>query len=245
MSTHTPKAVITTSWDDGHVLDLRVAERLAKHGLPGTFYVLPSANRSTLNDAQLRSLSSQFELGAHTLDHTYLTEVPDAEVRRQVKGSKDWIEHLTGKACPVFCFPGGRYFRRHLEMVREAGFAGVRTVELLSTNFPRKQNGVSVLPTTVQAYPQSRWTYLKNAAKRGRITSLRTVALRAPRGDWVKIAERLLRHVKEHGGVFHLWGHSWEIDALQQWGQLERVLQMASGFEGYARFSRNSELCIP
>ena len=27
------------------------------------------------------------------------------------------------------------------------------------------------------------------------------------------------------GGVFHLWGHSWEIDARQDWGRLERVLE--------------------
>ena len=30
-------AYITTSWDDGHPLDFRVAELLAKYGLPGTF----------------------------------------------------------------------------------------------------------------------------------------------------------------------------------------------------------------
>jgi hypothetical protein len=30
-------AYITTSWDDGHPLDLRVAELLAKYGLKDTF----------------------------------------------------------------------------------------------------------------------------------------------------------------------------------------------------------------
>ena len=34
-----PSTCITTSWDDGHPLDLRVAELLAKYGLQGTFYV--------------------------------------------------------------------------------------------------------------------------------------------------------------------------------------------------------------
>ena len=32
-------AIVTTSWDDGHSTDLRVAELLAAHGLKGTFYV--------------------------------------------------------------------------------------------------------------------------------------------------------------------------------------------------------------
>src|SRR5688500_11915407 len=32
-------AIVTTSWDDGHPLDIRLAEMLARHGVAGTFYV--------------------------------------------------------------------------------------------------------------------------------------------------------------------------------------------------------------
>jgi hypothetical protein len=39
---------ITTSWDDGHPSDLRVAELLIKHGLRGTFYVPMTAQTATL-----------------------------------------------------------------------------------------------------------------------------------------------------------------------------------------------------
>ncbi len=34
-----PATFITTSWDDGHPLDFRVAELLSKYGLRGTFYI--------------------------------------------------------------------------------------------------------------------------------------------------------------------------------------------------------------
>lgn len=238
------RVVITTSWDDGHVLDLSIAELLSKYGLQGTFYVLPPANRATLSSTQLKSLSSQFELGAHTLDHTYLKQVSCAEARRQVTGSKEWLENLTGEPCWVFCFPGGQFSPQHLEVVREAGFAGVRTVELLSTKFPTVRNDLSVLPTTVQAYPHSSRAYLKNAAKRGRVMPVLRVAARIAGRDWVKTAERLLRHVVAHGGVFHLWGHSWEIDALEQWAQLESVLRLVAEFKSSASFLRNSDLCL-
>lgn len=30
--------IITTSWDDGHPLDLKIAELLDKYGINGTFY---------------------------------------------------------------------------------------------------------------------------------------------------------------------------------------------------------------
>ena len=34
-----PPTIVTTSWDDGHRTDLRLADRLAAHALKGTFYV--------------------------------------------------------------------------------------------------------------------------------------------------------------------------------------------------------------
>jgi peptidoglycan-N-acetylglucosamine deacetylase len=239
------KMVITTSWDDGHPSDLRIAELLSKNGLLGTFYPLPAAHHPTLSKAQLRSLSSQFELGAHTLDHTDLTEVSDMEVLHQAVGSKDWLEDLTGKPCQVFCFPRGRHFPRHLHLIRQAGFAGVRTVELLSTRFPVRREGLTVLPTTVQAFPHGRLTYLKNALKRRRIMTLWTVAARAAGMDWARMAEQLLKRVAEHGGVFHLWGHSWEIDSLQMWTQLDHVFRLAGEFKHSALFLKNSDLCLP
>lgn len=33
------RAVVTSSWDDGHPLDLRVADLLARCGVKGTYYV--------------------------------------------------------------------------------------------------------------------------------------------------------------------------------------------------------------
>jgi hypothetical protein len=31
------------------------------------------------------------------------------------------------------------------------------------------------------------------------------------------------------GGVYHLWGHSWEVDARRDWRRLENVLAHISG----------------
>jgi peptidoglycan/xylan/chitin deacetylase (PgdA/CDA1 family) len=33
------KAVVTTSWDDGHPLDLKLAELLKKYDVPATLYM--------------------------------------------------------------------------------------------------------------------------------------------------------------------------------------------------------------
>src|SRR5208283_3028025 len=83
--------VITTSWDDGHPLDLRMAELLAKYRLTGTFYVPRSSQKPVMNPSQIRDLSDSFEIGAHTLEHIAIDSLPDAEARKQLSGSREWI----------------------------------------------------------------------------------------------------------------------------------------------------------
>ena len=70
--------MITTSWDDGHPLDIRLAELLATYGLKkGTFYVpILHAGQTVLDCAQLRYLRQLgMEIGSHTVTHTLLTEI--------------------------------------------------------------------------------------------------------------------------------------------------------------------------
>jgi hypothetical protein len=51
-----PPAYITTSWDDGHPSDLRLADLLHKHSLRGTFYVPPENIRTYCRFCRLRRL---------------------------------------------------------------------------------------------------------------------------------------------------------------------------------------------
>jgi glycosyltransferase involved in cell wall biosynthesis len=233
---------ITTSWDDGHPLDLRIAELLAKHGLRGTFYVPLENTLSTLSAVQIRDLSSAFEVGAHTLHHLVLTTLPSDRARAEIVQSKARLEEITGKRCKVFCFPKGRYANAHLEMLGEAGFTGARTIELLSFNRPRAEHGIAIMPTTLQACPHPTFTYVRNAAKRFRFKALGSVLLHSHGTDWAATALALLDQAQESGGVFHLWGHSWEIEEYQQWQALDRVLAAMAEYNRPATCVANSEL---
>ena len=58
----------TVSIDDGCSYDMQTAELLKKHGIRATFYIAP-ANRERkdrLQPNQIRDLSRDFEIGAHT-----------------------------------------------------------------------------------------------------------------------------------------------------------------------------------
>ncbi|NOJ43326.1 polysaccharide deacetylase family protein [Bradyrhizobium australiense] len=138
-----PATYITTSWDDGHSSDLRVAALLTKRTSRGTFYVPMSAETSTMTTAQIRELGSGFEIGAHTIHHDVLTKLANETAWREVAGSKSRLEDTTGQPCRMFCPPKGRYSRPHLAMIRRAGFVGLRTVELGSLDFPRRRAGLA------------------------------------------------------------------------------------------------------
>jgi peptidoglycan/xylan/chitin deacetylase (PgdA/CDA1 family) len=220
--------LVTTSWDDGHPFDLRIAELLAKYDISGTFYVPRDVSWPIVTEGEIRELSSRFEVGAHTLNHVHLDRMADQELRNALSGSRQWIEDVTGKLCRVICFPGGKYRREQLPLVREAGYESARTTELLSIQFPRRVSGISLIPTTVQVFPHSRLAYARNAIRRNSLGKLLGTRALFRASDWLKLAKDLLQASIGRGGVFHLWGHSWEIEKEDQWTRLEALLAMVA-----------------
>jgi peptidoglycan-N-acetylglucosamine deacetylase len=219
------KAYITTSWDDGHVLDFRIATLLHTHGLRATFYIPRQASTGVMSETHVRELSETFEIGAHTMRHVFLDSAADMMAQREIHDCKAWLEDLTGKPCPMFCPPGGKFNATHLKYVREAGFSAVRSVELLSLDLPRREEGLLIMPTTVQAHPHKLGAYARNTLKRHAWRNLWLYVLHGRLARWEQLAQSLLDVARRRGGVLHLWGHSWELEQSGQWERLEEVLR--------------------
>ena len=235
-------STFTTSWDDGHPLDQRIAELLAKYGLTGTFYIPIRNSRRVMTAPEIRHLSENFEIGAHTTDHLVLTDLTDEVAEKEIRGSREQIQNITGRTCETFCFPRGLFHCRHLAIVRHAGFRCARTVELLSTQFPAERAGVHLIPTTIQAAPHHWSAYVRNCAKRLAWRNFGNFVLHVRSRDWPTIARSMLRVVARRGGVFHLWGHSWEVEEHHQWPQLEEILREMQQLRSVARCVTNSRL---
>ena len=221
-------AIFTTSWDDGHPLDARVAELLSRHGFQGTFY-MPLSNREGLPvmpPGEVRHLGQRFEIGSHTIDHCYLKTVDAAEARRQIVEGKTRLEQILGHRVSGFCYPGGQRTLEVRQMVVDAGFDYART----SVNFHRTLRAdLFGMPTTIQYYPHTGGAFVRNFIRRGewgRRYGLFRLALR--RGDFMSRLQAMLDHVCFHGGVFHLWGHSWEFGNFDGWRQLDGFLRYAA-----------------
>jgi peptidoglycan/xylan/chitin deacetylase (PgdA/CDA1 family) len=237
------RALFTTSWDDGHPSDLRVAGLLARHGIAGTFYVPRHAATGTMDAVHLRELAQAFEIGAHTLSHAVLTDATPAQALHEIAGSKSWIEDETGMPCRMFCPPLGQFTRSHQAVVRQVGFLGMRSVELVSLELPRRRAGLLVMPTSVQALPHRPVAYLRNIAKRAAVRNLWLYVRYGDAPDWVAMARALVDRVAARGGVFHLWGHSWEIDRDEQWERLDDMLHMMADHAAAAAYLSNGQIC--
>jgi peptidoglycan/xylan/chitin deacetylase (PgdA/CDA1 family) len=214
-------AVFTCSIDDGHPSDVRMAALLSKHGLHATFYV-PLKNREgppVMSPDQIRTVGQGFEIGSHTLDHCYLNSVDVREAKLQIDGGKSALEQIIGRAVAGFCYPGGKFNRHHLELVRGAGFLYARTTANLCID---RGPCPFEVPTTIQFYPHTRNVYLANFLQFGN-WSKRADAMKVAwmADNWIDRIYLLFDHACRQGGAFHLWAHSHEIDQLELWQDLD------------------------
>jgi peptidoglycan/xylan/chitin deacetylase (PgdA/CDA1 family) len=223
-ATTIPRVIVTTSWDDGHVLDRKLADLLLSLRLPATFYIAPQNGEwdksQCLTNRDLQVLARDFEIGGHTLNHVRLRSVPEAVARREITEGKDALEQVIGTRLRSFCYPGGSYGSQHPPMVEEAGFVMARTV----------RRGVTCVPehpfethTSVHAY-----RHLVDGPATLRVAHGNPKRAARMYRSWDDFAVGLFDKVVATGGVFHIWGHSWEIDRRGEWSRLQRVLRHVS-----------------
>lgn len=217
-------STFTCSIDDGHPSDLRLADLLHKHGLNATFFIpiRNSENYPVMSASKIREIGSAFEVGSHTYDHFFLTNLNGPQARYQVNAGKQKLEDILGKPVDGFCYPGGKYRNEHIELVKQAGFHYARTTENLRFS-PGKDR--FEIPTTCQFYPHTKSVYLRNFIRSMHWTQ-RHQALRIllQGQSWIDRVYALFDYANEHDLVFHLWIHSHNIDDLNLWTTLDNFL---------------------
>lgn len=219
--------LLTISVDDGHPLDLRTADLLAKYGLKATFYV-PAKNpeRPVMDPATLRELATRFELGGHTYNHVPLEGLPAERVAQEVRGGRDWLDDLLGIPSRSFCYPRGAVDGAAARAAADAGYVGARTCRLNLTRVPRNPFMVGV---STQAHAHSRLVQVRHALVEGNVEgAVRFAVVHRLAVPWDEHFLHAVDWVERHGGVAHLYLHSWEVDADGRWDALERVLRDAA-----------------
>jgi len=209
---------IVTSWDDGSVYDLKVAELLDKHKLTGTFYIpaewivyMENVNRNPLTLDQFLEISKKYEIGSHTVTHRHLTKLYIPDARWEIQESKIILEEITGKEITKFCYPRGYNNEAIRRIVEESGYKearGVKVGSYIESDLAYNQ------PTTVHVYDGR-----KEYKGKGWLSYAR---------EMLKMAKSSEQILAEHSGdaqiIYHLWGHSWEIERDNLWDELDEFL---------------------
>ena len=225
--------IVTTSWDDGDPSDIKIAELLRSRGLRGTFYIPMSGylGKTTLTPGDLRAMCSEgFEIGAHSVSHNSLTLLTGEQLVREVKVCKQILEQRIGREVPMFCYPNGRYNQAVMREVKRAGYEGARTTRMLAHTL---RFGPFEMPITLHAYPHAKSAYLRNLARVPSVGGVCEYVGRFHRIDrWVALGKKLFDLVLQEGGMWHLYGHSWEIEELGMWPDLQEMLDYVANREG-------------
>lgn len=121
------------TFDDGFCDTYDTAGSLLEQGLGSTVYVttgeLGTSNR--LNRTQVAELAHTpgIEVGAHTVHHDYLDELPDHEIAYETRVSKRQLENITQTRIRSFAYPHGAYSRRVRNAVIDAGYESAVAVK--------------------------------------------------------------------------------------------------------------------
>lgn len=230
------KIIVTTSWDDGNKLDIKLAELLDKYRLKGTFYIPQTYERRTLSEKELKDLGQNQEIGAHTVSHAVLTRLNEGEAKKEIFESKKYLENLLGKKIKMFCYPKGELNREIKNLIRESNLLGARTTENFQVKPPKD---FFEFGTTLQVYP---FPFRKKDANHYHLSRCLLEPLQQKIKpilnlklsfnsifNWQNLAKNLFDYTLKNGEIYHLWGHSWEIEKYGMWQELEEILDYIAG----------------
>lgn len=183
---------------------MRLAGLLRQYGLPATFYI---PNCCELSEDQIIELGRDFGIGGHTVSHYQdLKSLSDAMIYCEVMDNKTWLEDLVGRDIDRFCYPRGRYNDRVKDIVKICGFKSARTTIVLRTG----SDDPFQTDTTIHVFQRREYG--------GR--------------SWIEVAKEWAQKASEAGGIFHIWGHSKELDRFSEWERLEEFFKwLINNFE--------------
>ena len=208
--------VLTFSYDDGVVQDIRLVDILNAHGLKGTFnintglYVPEDKKREQfrgrlkLSEAQDLYVHSGHEVAVHALTHPFLERLPVSSVLTEILEDRQNIEKQYHTLARGMAYPFGTYNDEVVEVLRKCGVCYARTTRA-TEKFEWPEEWLRLHPTCHHNHPK-----LMEFAKRFVESSTRY-----PMDNW----------------MFYVWGHSYEFDDYDNWEIIEQFADYVSNRE--------------
>ena len=209
--------VITLSYDDGVIEDVRLIEILDKNGMKGTFNlntgIYPEEGSEEAMREKVRRMTrresislfkdSGHEVAVHTLTHPFLHQEDSTAVIHEVMEDRKNLEAEYGVIARGLAYPFGTYTEDTVRTLKECGICYARTTKsTYSFDFP--ENWLTLHPTCHH-----------NDEK---LEELIHDFIEKP--TWHNTAK-----------MFYLWGHSYEFSRDNNWEVIERFCEYAGNRE--------------
>lgn len=127
-----PEHPVAVTFDDGFDDTPAAVARLRAAGISSTVYVT-TGNVGTprgISPAGLAALvESGAELGAHTVSHPHLDELPARVAAAEIRDSRRQLEEHLGSSVATFAYPHGDHGRRVRAAVIAAGYSSAAAVK--------------------------------------------------------------------------------------------------------------------
>ncbi len=211
------------SWDDGAIEDLKLMDLSLKYSIPGIFFI-PATNseRSVLSGENIKKIAeNNFEIGAHTYSHSYLTGLSLDKANEELLTGKTYLEQLLGNKVSHFCFPGGK-FNSELVEVSKQYYQSARTADTGSIS----QNNSFLIKPTFHFYNRGKKSLIYNGLKNSfKFSILATKYISCP--DYFDLIKKIIEDLSKSNNIYDImiWGHSWEIEKFKLWDKLEDLFQ--------------------
>ncbi len=219
---------IAFSWDDGSVEDLKLMDLSMNYNIPGIFFI-PATNkeREVMSVEGIKTLSNNnFEIGAHTYSHAYLTDISVEKADDEIISGKEYLEQILGKEVPHFCFPGGKYNMELVETSKKY-FKSARTADTGALVRPQS----FLIKPTFHFYDRGRLSLIYNSLK-NRSPVLRLSMTSLKKCDYFGLIKEIIIGLSDTPDFHNIivWGHSWEIEEYSLWEKLKDLFQFINTF---------------
>ncbi|KWX76099.1 polysaccharide deacetylase family protein [Paenibacillus jilunlii] len=192
---------LTLSWDDGRVYDRQLVAILNRHGLKGSFHLNSGffGKDSYITREEVASLYEGHEISAHTSTHPFLSMTPREGIAGEVLKDREQLEQIAGYPVRGMSYPFGDYNDDVLSLLPALGIEYSRTV---------RSHGGFTLPDNLLAWHPT-----------------------CHHRDMLALGQQFLEEKPKYPRMqlLYVWGHSYEFNDNNNWGELEQFASMMGG----------------
>ncbi|MDO4966923.1 MAG: polysaccharide deacetylase family protein [Lachnospiraceae bacterium] len=204
---------VTLSFDDQITQDFRLVEIINKYGLKCTFnlnsgtFELPgevtvngvTVSHNKISAKEAVELYKGHEVAAHTVNHPDLCKLSEDEIIKEVKDDMKALSDLFGYDVCGMAYPYGTYNDEVVSILKKCGIKYSRTV-VSSLDFKLPEDFLM-------------WHSTMHFADEG----------------MMDIVDKFLNDDSDEPKLLYIWGHSYELEADNNWELFEEFCKKVSG----------------